>query len=86
MNSETPMKVVAFVPIRLNSQRVEGKNLRQLGGKPLMCHILGTLLGVEAIDEVYVYCSDEAVRPICPRACAFCAAAPIWTATRRSAA
>ena len=29
------MKVVAFVPIRLNSQRVEGKNLRLLGGEPL---------------------------------------------------
>ncbi len=60
------MKVVAFVPIRLNSQRVEGKNLRLLGGEPLLCHILRTLLEVEAIDEVYVYCSDPAVRPYLP--------------------
>ncbi|MEF2793850.1 MAG: acylneuraminate cytidylyltransferase family protein, partial [Alistipes dispar] len=37
------MKTVAFVPIRLNSQRVAGKNLRLLGGEPLMCHILRTL-------------------------------------------
>lgn len=76
MNSETPMKVVAFVPIRLNSQRVEGKNLRQLGGKPLMCHILGTLLGVEAIDEVYVYCSDEAVRAYLPEGVRFLRRSP----------
>ncbi len=60
------MKVVAFVPIRLNSQRVEGKNLRLLGGEPLLCHILRTLLAVETIDEVYVFCSDEAVRPYLP--------------------
>ena len=60
------MKTVAFVPIRLNSQRVAGKNLRPLGGVPLMCHILKTLTEVEAIDEVYVYCSDESIRPLLP--------------------
>ena len=38
------MKTVAFVPIRLNSSRVAGKNLRPLGGRPLMTYILQTLL------------------------------------------
>lgn len=70
------MKVVAFVPIRLNSQRVAGKNLRQLGGKPLMRHILDTLLGVEAIDEIYVFCSDEAVRPYLPEGVRFLRRSP----------
>lgn len=60
------MKTVAFVPIRLNSQRVAGKNLRLLGGEPLMCHILRTLTRVEQIDEVYVFCSDERVRDLLP--------------------
>ena len=60
------MKTAAFVPIRLNSQRVSGKNLRPLSGSPLMCHILRTLTEVEGIDEVYVYCSDPAVRPYLP--------------------
>ena len=60
------MKIVAFVPIRLNSQRVAGKNLRLLGGEPLMCHILKTLTAVRSIDEVYVYCSDESIRPLLP--------------------
>lgn len=60
------MKTVAFVPIRLNSQRVEGKNLRLLGREPLMCHILKTLLDTNRIDEVYVYCSDENIRPLLP--------------------
>lgn len=60
------MKTVAFVPIRLNSQRVEGKNLRLLGGEPLLCHILRALLRTRHIDEVYVYCSNEAIRPLLP--------------------
>lgn len=60
------MKTVAFVPIRLNSQRVAGKNLRLLGGEPLLCHILRTLLRVETIDEVYVFCSDEGIRGLLP--------------------
>ena len=61
------MKTVAFVPIRLNSQRVAGKNLRPLDGSPLMCHILKTLTEVEGIDEVYVFCSDEGIRALLPK-------------------
>ena len=60
------MKTVAFVPIRLNSQRVAGKNLRMLGGSPLMCPIIRTLMQVPEIDEVYVFCSDERVRDLLP--------------------
>ena len=65
------MKTVAFVPIRLNSQRVAGKNLRLLGGEPLMCHILRTLTRTEGIDEVWVYCSDESIRPLLPEGVRF---------------
>lgn len=60
------MKVVAFVPIRLNSKRVVGKNLKLLGGKPMMCYLLETLMQVKQIDEVYVYCSSEEVLPYLP--------------------
>ena len=55
------MKTVAFVPIRLNSKRVAGKNLKMLGDKPLLRYILDTLVKVERIDEVYVYCSSEEI-------------------------
>ena len=65
------MKTVAFVPIRLNSQRVAGKNLRQLGGKPLLCHILDALRQCRHIDETYVYCSDEGIRPLLPEGVRF---------------
>jgi CMP-N-acetylneuraminic acid synthetase len=65
------MKVVAFVPIRLNSKRVVGKNLKMLGGKPLMQYILETLVKVNNIDEVYVYCSSEEVIPYLPQGVKF---------------
>ena len=55
------MKTVAFVPIRLNSKRVVGKNLKMLGDKPLMCYVLETLAKVKGVDEVYCYCSTEEV-------------------------
>ncbi|MBC8503726.1 MAG: acylneuraminate cytidylyltransferase family protein [Chloroflexi bacterium] len=40
--------------MRRSSQRVPGKNFRQLGGKPLFHHIIATLLEVPQIDEVVV--------------------------------
>ena len=55
------MRRVAFVPIRLNSQRVEGKNLRELGGRPLMVYLLESLAAARNIDKVYVYCSNPAI-------------------------
>lgn len=53
------MRVAAFVPIRLNSKRVVGKNLKVLGNKPLMQYILETLKEVSGIDDIYVYCSND---------------------------
>lgn len=47
-------KIVALVPMRHHSQRVPGKNYRQLGGKPLYQHILSTLLDVPDLAQVIV--------------------------------
>ena len=65
------MKTVAFVPIRLNSKRVVGKNLKMLGDKPLLQYILDTLAGIPSIDEVYVYCSSEEIIPLLPQGVRF---------------
>ena len=65
------MKRVAFVPIRLNSQRIEGKNLRELGGRPLMSYLLKTLVQVENIDEVYLYCSNPDIQQYLPEGVKF---------------
>lgn len=65
------MKKVAFVPIRLNSQRVENKNLRMLGDRPMMTYMLESLTKVGNIDEVYVYCSNPSIKKFLPEGVKF---------------
>ncbi len=61
------MRVVAVVPIKLNSTRLPQKNIKQFrNGKPLCWYILNTLLQVEQIDEVYVYCSNPKIKDYIP--------------------
>lgn len=57
------MKVVSFIPIKLNNQRLPGKNTMLLNGRPMCDYIFSTITNVESIDEKYVYCSDEAIIP-----------------------
>lgn len=65
------MKKVAFVPVKLNSERLPGKNVKLLGGRPLICYILDTLKTVECLDEIYVYCSDSAICKYLPEGVRF---------------
>jgi CMP-N-acetylneuraminic acid synthetase len=60
------MKTVAFVPIKLNNERLPNKNILPLGGKPLFRHMLDTLLSVTRIDDIHVFCSDEAIAECLP--------------------
>ena len=49
------MKVVAVVPMKLNNQRLPGKNIKCFSdGTPLCMHILTTLKNVASINEVYI--------------------------------
>lgn len=61
------MKIVAFVPIKLNSQRLPHKNLLPIAGRPLCYHICRTLTNIKRIDETYVYCSDPKVTDYVPK-------------------
>lgn len=57
------MKTVVLLPIKLNNQRVPGKNIKKFSdGTPLMSLIQQTCLKTKHIDEIYVYCSNPAVR------------------------
>ncbi len=60
------MKTVAFIPIKLNSQRLKNKNILPLAGHPLCWHICNTLKQVKGIDEIYVYCSENSVKDYIP--------------------
>lgn len=55
------MKTVAFVPIKLNSQRLPHKNILPIAGKPLCWHITSQLVEIDKIDEIYVYCSSDEI-------------------------
>ncbi len=55
------MRVVGFVPCKMDSERVPGKNVRPLGGSPLVNHILRALAQVPEIDETFVYSSTDEI-------------------------
>jgi len=60
------MKTALFIPIKLNNQRLPGKNLMDLNGKPLCNYIFETSSKIDLIDDKYVYCSDERIIPYIP--------------------
>lgn len=65
------MTIAAFVPIKLNNQRLPGKNTKILNGKPLCSYLFSTLSGIDGIDEKYVYCSDDAISDYIPEGISF---------------
>lgn len=57
------MKLVAFVPIKLNNDRMPGKNIAHFSdGTPLITAFLKTLVKIEGIDEIYVFCSNDSIK------------------------
>ena len=61
------MKTVAYFPVKLNNERTPGKNIKPFSnGKPLMNFVQCALLELKKkniVDEIYCFCSDEAVIP-----------------------
>lgn len=47
-------RIVALLPMKANSERVNGKNFKDFHGKPLFRWILDTLLGISEIDQVVI--------------------------------
>ena len=58
--------------MKLNNERLPGKNTKSFtNGKPLCQYILNTLLKVEGIDQIYVYCSDPSIMLYLPKGIKF---------------
>jgi regulator of RNase E activity RraA/CMP-N-acetylneuraminic acid synthetase len=55
------MKVIAFLPAKGSSSRIESKNMKLLDGKPLFLHMLEKLAACDFIDEVYLDTESEDV-------------------------
>ena len=59
------MKVTAFVPLKLNNERLPGKNTKRFSnGRALCTFILEALSKVKGLDQIYVFCSDPSVRSL----------------------
>lgn len=48
------MSTIALLPMKAHSERVSGKNFKDLAGKPLFRWILDSLLQVDAIDKIVI--------------------------------
>lgn len=61
------MNIIAVVPMKLNNRRLPQKNTKPFtNGKPLCYYILSTLLTVDGINDVYVYCSNSDIQEFIP--------------------
>ena len=59
------MKIVAWIPIEMNKEKISENAFLPLGGKPLCYHAFETFLGMDKIDEVYAFWPEsEDVQPL----------------------
>lgn len=58
------MTVVAMIPARMGSQRLKKKNLRELGGVPLVARAVRKCLEADCFDRVFVNSEDLAFKSI----------------------
>ncbi|MGN0316882.1 MAG: cytidylyltransferase domain-containing protein [Lachnospira sp.] len=56
------MKIIAIMPIKLNNERLPGKNTKLLGGVPLIQYQLQALKDSKEFDSINVYCSSEKIQ------------------------
>ncbi len=54
--------VVAIIPARGGSKGIPGKNLKQLGGKPLLAYAIAPALAHPEVDRVLVSTDDEDIK------------------------
>ena len=61
------MKIIGIMPIKLQNERLPGKNTMLLGDKPLLQHALNNLLKTNLCDEINVYCSNSSICDYLPK-------------------
>ena len=58
-------KVIAFMPMRHTSERVPGKNYRELDGKPLFHHMLCALEACASVEQILIDTDSPTVAAQC---------------------
>jgi CMP-N,N'-diacetyllegionaminic acid synthase len=59
-----PPSAVAFIPARVGSKRVPGKNVRVLGGHPMIAYTIAAALDSKVFDAVIVSTDSEEIAAI----------------------
>ncbi|MFJ3044303.1 cytidylyltransferase domain-containing protein [Herbaspirillum chlorophenolicum] len=62
------MKILALIPARGGSKRLPGKNIRPLGGKPLIAWSIEVVRGIPDIAEILVSTDDPAIAEVARQA------------------
>ena len=70
------MKITAIMPIKLNNERLPGKNTMLLGNMPLLQHQLIAVRDANMVDDIFVFCSNEAVCEYLPSGATFLKRSP----------
>jgi len=55
------MRTVGFIPSKLNSERVPLKNIKDLGGIPLINYTVRALSKVASVDEIVIFASEPSI-------------------------
>lgn len=54
-------RIIAIMPIKMNNERLQGKNTKILGDKPLLRYELDNLIATKVPESINVYCSDRSI-------------------------
>jgi CMP-N,N'-diacetyllegionaminic acid synthase len=65
------MRILALITARGGSKRLPGKNIRLLGGKPLICWSIDVAKGIPDICDILVSTDDAAIAKVCKDAGAY---------------
>ena len=60
-------RVVALIPARANSKGIPGKNMKLLGGKPLLAWTIEAALSAKCIDSVWLTSEDPEILALAQR-------------------
>lgn len=58
------MDILGVIPVRSGSKRVQNKNIRELGGKPLLAHTIEQATSSSVLDRCLISTDDEEIAAV----------------------
>ena len=60
-------KIICFIPIKKNSQRIKSKNFKILGNKPLFKHVLDKAISIKEFDKLIIDTDSKEIQNYCKK-------------------